>query len=191
MILGLAATLPGALYHGLMAQGVSRGHGRQGLAPPAGRQPLRRLPGLQPDADPARLVADVAATRPGQLPHQPELLPPPDLGAFSGLTEAFTFRGGRLPDRRRGLVAAGRQVPPRRCGRGWGRGRGGGGRGGGRGQRAPAGSPAPEVVAARRASTAPAEDPIDAASAGVGDPEKLSHRVNPVASRTCWSIIWT
>ena len=50
MILGLAATLPGALYHGLTAQGVSPAAGDQGLAPAAGRQPVRGLPRVQPDA---------------------------------------------------------------------------------------------------------------------------------------------
>ncbi len=54
MILGLAATLPSTLYHGLVAQGVSASHGHPGLAPPAGGHALRRLPRLQPHGDPAR-----------------------------------------------------------------------------------------------------------------------------------------
>jgi len=60
MILGLAATLPSSLYHGLIAQGVSRRWRRRCRIYP-GRKPLRRLPGLQPDAGSAGPRRTVAA----------------------------------------------------------------------------------------------------------------------------------
>ena len=50
MILGLASTLPSSLYHGLIAQGVSPALATKVSHLPAGREPVRRLPGLQPDA---------------------------------------------------------------------------------------------------------------------------------------------
>ena len=50
MILGLAATLPSSLYHGLIAQGVSPAVRDACLASPPRWKPLRRLPRLQPDA---------------------------------------------------------------------------------------------------------------------------------------------
>ncbi len=96
MILGLAATLPAALFHGLVAQGVEPGGGHAGLAPPAGRQPLRRLPRLQPDQallGPATLAHLPHATAAYMTSRQffPHLISP----AFSeGLTEAFAFAAG-------------------------------------------------------------------------------------------------
>ena len=44
MILGLAATLPSALFHGLTAQGVSPAVATRRLPPAPGREPVRRLP---------------------------------------------------------------------------------------------------------------------------------------------------
>ena len=65
MILGLSATLPSTLFHGLVAQGVPAAHGDTCVAPPAGRIALRRLLGLQPhgDAVGARRVAPPDARR--------------------------------------------------------------------------------------------------------------------------------
>ena len=54
MILGLSATLPSTLFHGLVAQGVADRHGDTRLAPSPGRLALRGLPRLQPHGHAAR-----------------------------------------------------------------------------------------------------------------------------------------
>ena len=68
MILGLAAALPAALDHGLVAQGVPPADARAGRAPAAGRRSVRRLPRLQPGRStllgPAALASCPPATRP-------------------------------------------------------------------------------------------------------------------------------
>ena len=64
MILGLAASLPANLYHGLVAQGSQPVGGREGIAPAARRQPLRRLLGLQPDSGAPRQFGAVAPAAP-------------------------------------------------------------------------------------------------------------------------------
>ncbi len=92
--------------------GRSRRGGHQGLAPPAGRQPLRRLPGLQPGAGAARPGAGPSAPRHRLLRDEPAVLPPPDRvtlpqGAYRGLR----LRRRHVPARRGRLPAAGWQVP--------------------------------------------------------------------------------
>ena len=92
IILGLARSLPHSLYSGLVAQGVPADAARaRGLAAP-GRQPVRRLPRLQPHSHPARPVAgDPAADRVNYLTGRsffPHLISAP---FESGLSEAFTF----------------------------------------------------------------------------------------------------
>ena len=94
MILGLAATLPSRALPRPHSPGREPGGGDAGLAPAPGRQPLRRLPGLQPDADSARPCRAVPAAAPRRRHYLtsrqyfPHLIAP----AFSkGLTEAFSF----------------------------------------------------------------------------------------------------
>ena len=53
MIAGLAATLPAAMYGGLTAHGVPAAAAHRGRAA-AGVDPVRRVPGLQPDPAPGR-----------------------------------------------------------------------------------------------------------------------------------------
>ncbi len=67
MLAGLAATLPRSMEAGLLAQHVPPAVAQQVAANAAGRQPVRRVPWLQPDgpADPARGAAGAAA---GQAP---------------------------------------------------------------------------------------------------------------------------
>ena len=115
MILGLAASLPGALYHGL------DGPGRQPAAVATGRRTCRRSAASSPPSSgynpmqmllgPPTLAPPAARPRPHYLtsrPFFPHLIAPP----FSkGLTEAFAFAAGAVPARRGGLAAAGRQVP--------------------------------------------------------------------------------
>ena len=129
MILGLAATLPSSLYHGLIAQGVSPAVATQGLASAPGRKPLRRLPGLQPDAGAAgscRAVAAAALDR--GLPDQSPVLPPPDRPRLlQGPDRGLLLRRRRVSPGSGGIAPPGRQVSPR-------------GRGDGR-RRTPTGSP--------------------------------------------------
>ena len=94
MILGLAATLPGALYHGLTAQGVSPAVATRVSHLPAGRQPLRGLPRLQPDAGPAWAMPSsrICRTPPRTYLTSRQFFPHLISPAFSrGLTEAFSF----------------------------------------------------------------------------------------------------
>ena len=49
--LGLAASLPGNLYHGLVGSRRADGPGPEAVPPPSDRKLVRRLPGLQPDPD--------------------------------------------------------------------------------------------------------------------------------------------
>ena len=57
MILGLSATLPSTLFHGLVAQGVSVEHGHPCLAPSPGGSLFAAFLGLQPDGHAARAGA--------------------------------------------------------------------------------------------------------------------------------------
>ena len=54
MIAGLASTLPKTLTSGLAAQGVPHATAAADRQPAAGGQPVRGVPRLQPDAEPAR-----------------------------------------------------------------------------------------------------------------------------------------
>ena len=115
MILGLASTLPGALYHGLIAQGVSPAVAtRVSHLPPVGSlfaaflgyNPMQILLGHAELAHLPHATARYLTSR----QFFPHLIAP----AFSrGLTEAFVLRRRRVPARRRGLAAPGRQVPLR------------------------------------------------------------------------------
>ena len=78
MIVGLSASLPRSLYHGLVAHGVLAAAATPGVAPAAGVDAVRRLPRVQPDAAPARCVgarpparrAAAVMTGPVLLPHR-------------------------------------------------------------------------------------------------------------------------
>ena len=81
MILGLSATLPSTLFHGLVAQGVSPSTAtRVSHLPPVGSLFAAFL-GYNPMATllgPSRAAPH--DRRPGQLHHRPVVLPAPDLG---------------------------------------------------------------------------------------------------------------
>ena len=64
MIIGLASTLPHAMSSGLQAHGVSAAAAHQRLDAAAGVDPVRRLPGLQPDPAPARAARAQPGCRP-------------------------------------------------------------------------------------------------------------------------------
>ena len=96
MILGLAATLPSALYHGLIAQGVGPATAlRVSHLPPVGSL-FRLLLGLQPHADPdwtGRALPSPSATAHYLTSRSffPHLISRP---FGRGLTEAFSFAAG-------------------------------------------------------------------------------------------------
>ena len=108
MILGLAATLPGALYHGLIAQGVSPAVAtRVSHLPPVGSlfaaflgyNPMQVLLG---HAELSHLPQATA-----RLPDQPGVLPPPHLvGLLPGSDRGLQLRGRRVPARCRGVAPA-------------------------------------------------------------------------------------
>ena len=116
MILGLASTLPGALYHGLIEQGVSPAVAtRISHLPPVGSlfasflgyNPMQVLLGQR------RALAPAA--RHGGLPDQPRVLPAPDLARLLARPDrGVLVRRRRLPAGRGRLADARRQVPPRR-----------------------------------------------------------------------------
>ena len=115
MILGLASTLPGALYHGLTAQGVSPAVAtRVSHLPPVGSlfaaflgyNPMQVLLG---HAELAHLPHATA-----RLPDQPAVLPPPHLvRLLQGVDRGVLLRRRRLPARRRRVAPARGQVPLR------------------------------------------------------------------------------
>ena len=98
MILGLAATLPSALFHGLTAQGVSPSVAtRVSHLPPVGSlfaaflgyNPIQTLLGQ------CRAVAPLAGHR--ALPDQPGVLPAPDrAGLLAGPHGGLLLRCGRM-----------------------------------------------------------------------------------------------
>ena len=100
IILGLAASLPAALYHGLIAQ-ASRPRTRPRSPTCRRSRPLRRASRLQPDPDPARPGPRPPAAQPRRPPDRPRLLPGADL---AGVLER-PVRGVRLRHRRC-LIAA-------------------------------------------------------------------------------------
>ena len=83
MILGLAANLPHTMAAGLEAHGVPAAAAQHRRAPTAGVDPVRGLPGLQPDPAPAGWVGAgrPAGPHPGDH-HRAVVLPAPDLLAF-------------------------------------------------------------------------------------------------------------
>jgi MFS family permease len=118
MILGLASTLPSALFHGLTAQGVSPAVAtRVSHLPPVGSlfaaflgyNPIQTLlgPALAP------------APQHRRLSHQPPILPSPHLARLLERADrGLRLRRGRVPPRRLRLHAPGRQVPLRGAGDG-------------------------------------------------------------------------
>ena len=124
MILGLASTLPGALYHGLTAQGVGPAVAtRVSHLPPVGSLFAAFL-----GYNPMQVLLGQPSWRtclpPRRLPDQPPVLPAPHLvGLLQGVDRGVLVRRRRLPARRRRVAPAGGQVPPR-----GGDGRGAGGR---------------------------------------------------------------
>ena len=120
MILGLAATLPSALFHGLTAQGVSPAVAtRVSHLPPVGSLFAAFL-GYNPMQHAARPGHALApAPRHGGLPDQPLVLPAPHLARLLRRADRGLRlrRGGLHPGRLR-LAAPRRQVPLRRAGHG-------------------------------------------------------------------------
>ncbi len=114
MIVGLTSTLPGAMHHGLLAQGVPAADADAHLAPAGRRGAVRLVPRLQPDAAPAR--AD-AASDPGAqrgLSDGAEVLPAPDRRAVrERAARRLRLRDRGLHRRRRRLVAARLALRPR------------------------------------------------------------------------------
>ncbi len=116
MILGLAATLPSALYHGLIAQGVNSATAlRVSHLPPVGSlfasflgyNPMQTLLGHATLAQLPPATAHYLTSR-SFFPH---LISSP---FGSGLTEAFAFAAGACRARCGGFVVARGQVPLRR-----------------------------------------------------------------------------
>ena len=69
MVIGLASTLPNALTAGLVAQGVTGRRRPADRQPAAGRQPVRRVPRLQPDRallGPSGVLHDAAGRQPSR-----------------------------------------------------------------------------------------------------------------------------
>ena len=95
--------------------GGQPGGGHEGLPPASRRQPLRRLPRLQPDTDPPgrqRTPPSVAGYR--AVPDQPRVLPAPHrAGLLERVDGGLLVRRRRLHSRRVRFAAAGRQVPLR------------------------------------------------------------------------------
>ncbi len=114
MILGLSATLPSTLFHGLVSQGVSVSTAtRVSHLPPVGSLFAAFL-GYNPMAT---LLGPTRAAphdrRAGQLHHGSIVLPPSHLGPLrEGFAEGVRLRGHRVRARCRGLAAPRRQVPP-------------------------------------------------------------------------------
>ena len=116
MIVGLASGLPNALHERAGRPRRTRGRRRAHLAPAARLDPLRFVPRLQPGQDAAR-AARPAGSPCGRYarPHRPQLLPAADLRAVPQRARLrIRVRDRRLPGCRLRLVAARRQVRPRR-----------------------------------------------------------------------------
>ena len=96
MIVGLSASLPARMASQLKANGVPAGHRRAHRGPPHGRQPLRRVPRLQPDGEAARRapahggpsVLVPAPEGQGRAPHRQDVLPQPHLRPVQGRPDA-------------------------------------------------------------------------------------------------------
>ena len=89
------------------------GHRRPGLPPPRRGLAVRGVPRLQPSGHPARPARPAPHdTGAGELHHRTLVFPEPDRRTLRpGIEEGLRLRGGRVPARRRGLAAEGRQVP--------------------------------------------------------------------------------
>jgi MFS family permease len=89
--------------------------GDEGVASPPGREPLRRFPGLQPDAGsagPRRAGATPAFD--SDLSHQPSVLPPPDrTRLLQRADRSVLLRSRCVSPGSRGVASPGRQVSPR------------------------------------------------------------------------------
>ena len=120
--LGLAARLPSHLYKGLTAAGVARRRARSGKRA-ADRQPVLRVPRVQPDPGAARSDrrAGEDAAQAGRLHHRTVFLPAPDRGAVRQRTApGIHVRGDRDADRDHRVGAARQAVRARCAGRGRG-----------------------------------------------------------------------
>ena len=109
MILGLAASLPHTMASGLEAHGVPASAAADRRPPAAGVDPVRGLPGLQPDPAPAgRLGPGPTAGAHAGPAHRAVVLPGPDLLAFPRRTpRGVRVRGHRVPGGGGGVVVAG------------------------------------------------------------------------------------
>ena len=113
--LGLASSLPAHLYGGLVAQGVPAGTAHQVAELAAGREPVRRLPRLQPDsaACPGQR-AGPPARGPRRLLNGSQLLSKRDQsGVQDRAGVRLRLRHRLLGHRRRGVSAPGRPLHPR------------------------------------------------------------------------------
>ena len=122
MILGLAASLPGALYHGLTAQGVPRAVATKAShLPPVGSLFAAFL-GYNPMQ--VLLGPDLASSAPRHrlLPDQPPVLPPPDRARLpQGPDRGLRLRRGRVPARCGRLPVCGAASTTTRTIRRWAR----------------------------------------------------------------------
>ena len=117
MIVGLTASLPAAMNHGLTAQGVPAAEAARIAHLPAvgilfasflGYNPMQELLGPTLHQIPAEQR---------RLPHRPEVLPAPDRRAVRERpARRVRLRDRLLPDRRGGLVDARRALRARRAG---------------------------------------------------------------------------
>ena len=110
MIVGLSASLPGAMNHGLIAQGVPAADAARIAHLPAVGVLFASFLGYNPMQ---HLLGPTLHQIPGEqrgLPHGPEVLPAPDRPAVrERAPRRVRLRDRRVPDRGRGLLAA------RRC----------------------------------------------------------------------------
>ena len=126
MIAGLAASLPSTLFSGLTAHHVSPRHRARGRERAAGRQPVRRVPRLQPGPDAASATTR-SNTLPGRRPRDADrarVLPGPDRAAVppragdrvrGGHPDVGDRRGGVAVPRRALRAHRARATGPRRC----------------------------------------------------------------------------
>ena len=116
VIVGLSATLPQALSHGLVSEGVSQAGGGPGGRPAAGLHPVRRLPRVQPHGpSPARRGPVQPETGPGGDAARAVLLPPAHIRAVrQRAAHRLRLRRRGLRRRRHRLVVPGQALRYRR-----------------------------------------------------------------------------
>ena len=116
MIIGLASSLPAAMTSGLEAHGVSAATATQRRPPPAGLDPVRSVPRLQPDPTPGRRPRARHAHLPESIAADRTLvLPEPDLGAVpQRAARGVRVRDRRLPGGSRRVADARRSLLRRR-----------------------------------------------------------------------------